>query len=247
MGLTEAHRLIQAKMQRIREYYEKYGLWKLVLYLFSRIGIIIKREYIFFEINLQDIIPYKKNNSNFDLDFVWVKKKDFEHFNFPSEDGWLTKNQALRRLTERNCILLALTNGNKIVCYQWSEFTLANFPRLGLLMSIPDNVVYSLAMYTVPEFRGKGLASKLKLLQLQFLKKKGYQRVFNAIASNNIVSQIVAKKYGFKEYQTVIYRRILFLKYYCTKDYGSNKRKRFLYIKGIDQKLWKHFSKIRDN
>lgn len=247
MGFSAAHRLIQAKMQRVREYYEKNGLWKLVFYLFSRIGIIIKREYIFFENNLQDIIPYKKNNSNFDLDFVWVKKKDFEHFDFPSEDGWITKNRAFRRLTERNCILLALTNGNKIVCYIWCELTMAHIPILGLLVSIPDKTAYSLAMYTASEFRGKGLASKLKLLQLQFLKKHGYSRVFLVITPNNLASQKVNKKFGFKEYQTVIYRRILFLKYYCVKDYDTNKRKRFLYIKGIDLKLWKHFSKIRDN
>jgi len=83
MGLTVAHRLIQVKIQRARKYYKKFGLWRLVLLLFSRIGIIIKREYIFSEINLQDIIPYRKNNSDFDLDFVLVKKKDFKNF-FPA-------------------------------------------------------------------------------------------------------------------------------------------------------------------
>jgi ribosomal protein S18 acetylase RimI-like enzyme len=234
-------------MHKIRENYEKYGLRILVFYLFSRIGIIIKREYIFFEIKLQDIIPYKKNNSNFDLDFFWVKKKDFEYFKFPIEDGPLTKNEALRRLTETNYILLALANGNKIVCYVWCNLTMAHITILDLLVSIPDKTAYAKDMYTAPEFRGKGLASTLKLLQLQFLKKQGYQREFFVIRSNNIASQKVVKKSGYKEYQTVIYRKILFLKYYCVRDYDTNKRKRFWYIKGIDQKLWKHFSKIIDN
>jgi RimJ/RimL family protein N-acetyltransferase len=102
-------------------------------------------------------------------------------------------------------------------------------------------------LYTTPEFRGKGLASIIKLLQLQFLKEQGYQRVFNTIRSNNIASLKVDKKVGTKKYQTVIYRKIFFLKYYCVRDYDTNKRKRFWYIKGMDQKLWKHFSKIRDN
>jgi len=248
MGLSAVHRLIQVKIQRIREYYKKYGIWKLVLYLFSRIGIIPKREYIFFEIKLQDIIPYKKNNSNFGLDFVWVKKKDFAHLNFPNEGGPLTKNEAFRRLTETNYILLALTSGNKIVCYIWCKLTtMAHIAILGLLVSIPDKTAYAKDMYTAPEFRGKGLASKLKLLQLQFLKNKGYQIVFNVIRSNNMASQKVVKKLGYIAYQTAIYRRIFFLKYYCVRDYDSNQRKRFWYIKGIDQKLWKHFSKIRYN
>jgi RimJ/RimL family protein N-acetyltransferase len=114
-------------------------------------------------------------------------------------------------------------------------------------VSIPDKVAYSLGMYTVPGFREKGLASKLRLRQLQFLKRHGYQRVFLAITPNNLASQKVSRKCGFKEYQTVIYRRILFLKYYCVKDYNTNKMKRFWYIQGIDQKLWKTFSKIGDN
>ena len=126
MGLSAAHRMIQVKIQSIREYYKKYGIWKLVLYLFSRIGIIPKREYIFFEIKLQDIIPDKKNNSNFGLDFVWVKKKNFAHFDFPSDNGWITKNEALRRLSGTNCIFLALTKGNRIVCYISIEFNKRN-------------------------------------------------------------------------------------------------------------------------
>jgi ribosomal protein S18 acetylase RimI-like enzyme len=242
MGLSAVHSSIRYKIQKIREYYKEYGLWKLVHYLFSRIGIIIKREYHFVELKLSDIIPYKINNSNFNLEFVCVKKKDFEHFDFPSVDGRLTKNEALRRLTETNCILLALTNGNKIVCYIWYELTMAHIPFLGLSVSIPDKTAYTLAMYTVPEFRGKGLASKLKLLQLQFLKQHGYKRVFAVIRSNNIASLKVVKKYGYKTYQIVIYRKILFLKYYCVRDYDSNKRTRFWYIKGEDHKLWKHFS-----
>ena len=170
MGLTVAHRLIQVKIQKARKYYKKFGLWRLVLLLFSRIGIIIKREYIFSEINLQDFNLHGKNNSILDLDFVCINKNNFEHFNFPSEEGWLTKDEALRRLTERNNIPFALTKGNKIVSYIWSELTMAHIPFLGLLVSIPDKTVYSLGMYTVPEFRRKGLASKIKLLQLQFLK-----------------------------------------------------------------------------
>jgi len=99
-----------------------------------------------------------------------------------------------------------LTKGNKIVCYVWCELTLAHIPFLGLLVSIPDKTVYSLGMYTVPEFRRKGLASKIKLLQLQFLKKHGCQREFFVISINNIASQKVVNKLGYKEYQTVIYR-----------------------------------------
>ena len=247
MGLTAPHRMIQVKIQSIREYYKKYGIWKLVLYLFSRIGIIPKREYNFFEVKLQDTIPYKKNNSNFDLDFVWVKKKNFAHFDFPSDNGWITKNEALRRLSGTNCIFLALTKGNRIVCYISIEFNKAHITFFDLLVYIPDKTAYSFALYTVPEFRGKELASKIKLLQLQFLKEQGYQREFSVIRPNNIASQKVHKKLGYKEYQSVIYRKILFLKYYCVKDFDTNNRKRFWYIKGIDQKLWKHFSKIRDN
>lgn len=234
-------------MQKIRYYFKKYRIIKALFHFLSHIGTIYKREYLFFEIKLQGIIPNNKDKSDLDFDFIWVKKNDFDHYDFPDEQGWITRDEALRRLKQRNCILLALTKGNKIICYQWSDFDRAHIPRLGLLVYIPAKVAYPLAMYTRPEFRGKGLATKLKLLQLHFLKEQGYQRVFLVIRTDNLASQIVNKKCGYKAYQTVTYRKISFLKYYCVKDYATNKRKNFLYIKERDQKLWNFFSKIKDN
>lgn len=230
-------------MQRIGEYYKKYGLWKLILKLISLIGIIIKREYIYFEIKLQDTIPDKKNSIVSELDFVQVKKKDFENFDFPSDDKFLTKNQAFERLIGGNYILSALTNGSKIVGYVFTEFNTAHIPG-GLIVHTPDNVAYSSAMYTAPEFRGKGLASTIKLLQLHFLQEQGFHKEFFAIKPHRKASLKVVKKCGYKEYQTVFYSKIFFLKYYCVKDYDTKKRKRFWYVKGIDHKLWQHFSKI---
>jgi len=230
-------------MQRIREYYKNYGLWKLIVKLISLIGIIIKREYIYFEIKLQDTTPYKISPRVLELDFVQVKKNDFEQYDFPNDEKFMTKNQAFRRLTGGNHILLALTNGSKIVGYVFAELNTAHIPG-GLLVQTPDNVVYSSAMYTVPEFRGKGLALKIKLLQFHFLQEQGYHKEFFAIKPHRKASLKVVKKCGYKEYQTVFYSKIFFLKYYCVKDYDTKKRKRFLYIKGIDQKLWDLFSKI---
>jgi len=233
-------------MKKIREYFKKYGLMKSFLHFLKRIGAIYKREYIFFETKLQAEIPLIKNRNDIDLDFISVRKKNFENFRFPNDDKWITKTNALRRLTERNCTLLALIRGNEILCYDWFEAKRAHLSDLDLIVSIPDDVVYNLGLYTIPDIRGKGLASDIKLSLLHFLKEQGYQKVFLIVRSNNLASQKVSEKCGFRAYQTVTYRRISVLKYYCVNEFGTNKIKRFLYIKGSDQQLWKAFSKIKD-
>ena len=80
----------------------------------------------------------------------------------------------------------------------------------------------------------------------QYLKNKGYQSIFSLIDPDNIASQNVFIKNGYKKYQTIVYRRLLFLRYYLLKDCDTKQKKFFWHVKGIDHKLWNTFSKIQD-
>lgn len=245
--LTRIHQLIQVKIQKTREYYKTYGLWQYILLFFERRGVIFKRVSIFFEINLENFPPYNANINTVSLDFVQVNKKDFETLEFPDDSKWITKNIALRWLNERNCAFFALKDKNKIICYQLIEFKKANISLFELSETIPDKTVYSFALYTVPEYRGRGVALQLKLFVLQYLKEHGYQRAFLVIAPDNAASQTVNKKVGCKEYQIVIYRRLLFLKYYCVKDHDTLRKKRIWCFEKTELGLWNTFSKIEND
>jgi RimJ/RimL family protein N-acetyltransferase len=232
---------IRVKLQNTREYYEKYGLWKSILHFFERIGLgYIKRSLIFFELNMEDWRPYQEKDPV--TDFVKVEKEDLaavdEYF-----DGWFDKEHAIRRL-EAGHVLFAIKHKGRMIFFQWLEFQKVEIPFLELSFCIPDKTACMAYIYTVPEFRGKGVASKAKPLVLDYLRQCGYQRVFLEISPKNPISQRVNKKFGFKEYQTVIFRKFSFLRYYSVKDYYTSQRRIFWHVRTAQQRLWNTFSKI---
>ncbi len=141
-------------------------------------------------------------------------------------------------------MFLALKNKKKIVCYQWLQLKQIYSMILALTLSIPNTTAYLSALYTVPEYRGKGLASSLIALILKYLQEHRYQKAFVLIEPDNTASKRAYKKFGFKEYQTILHRRFLFLKYYGVKEYDTNRKKVFWHITKTDQELWKTFSAL---
>lgn len=203
-------------------------------------GVFKKRDLIFFELALEDLIPDQKPDIGMSL--VRVTKEDIEttdnYF-----DGWFKKGEALKRL-QQGCVLFAVKDKEKRIFYQWLEFQTVDIPFLDLSFSLPDDTACMAYIYTVPEYRGKGFASKAKPLILHYLRKWGYRKIVLTIEPYNTASQRVNKKAGFKAYQTVSYVRLFFLKYYCVKDYETGRKKAFWHIRGAHQELWKTFSKL---
>jgi len=240
LKLPEVHRLIQTKIHKTLNYYREFGLWKTILRFFESSGVFKKRVFIFLELELKDSISAQEQNHRVDL--IRVGKEDLEKVD-KYLYAWFEKEEALKRLEAGN-VLLVVKDEEKMVFYQWVEFAKIDFPYLDLSFFIPDGTVHMAYTYTEPEYRGKGVASKAKPLVLKYLQENGFQRLFTIIEPKNAVSQRVNKKIGFKEYQTVIYWRLLFLKYYCVKDYQTGSQKVFWGSGGTTQELWKIFSKI---
>lgn len=157
--------------------------------------------------------------------------------------GWFPKSRALRYLDEGH-ILLVLKDKGKVIFYQLLELNKVNIKVLEISAFIPADTAYTSYLYTLPEHRGKGVASKIKPFILKYLYDHGYRKVFNAIAPDNIPSQRVNEKAGLNPYQTVVYRRFLFLKLYRVKDFDTNKKRLFLRLGRTDKQMWKTFSKI---
>ncbi len=240
MKLTEVYQLIQRKMYNTHKYYDKHGLWKTILAIFEHTGVFKYRVLIFFELKVEDPISGQKAGKSIEL--VRLAKDDIEQIDEYC-DGWFKKDEALRRL-EQGRVLFVVKEDEKMAFYQWLEFTKVDIPYIDLSFSIPDDTAYMAYIYTVPDYRGKGIASNAKPLVLNYLREQGYRRILLVITPENAASQRVNKKAGFKEYQTIFYLKLLFLKYYRVKDYGTNRKKRFWHITGTDQELWKTFSKL---
>jgi len=235
----------KSRFHRIVKYYREHGIYGSILHSFVRIGEFSKKiaynktGVIFFELNMDDLAFNTKIDMTSDLSRA--EKEDIECAEYLG--GWFPKDKALRCLDEGR-FLLVLKDKGKVIFYQLLEFNKAEIKVLEISSFIPAGTAYTSYLYTLPEYRGRGVASKAKPLVLKYLYDHGYRRVFNVIASNNIASQRVNKKAGLNPYQTVLYRRFLFLRYYRVKDYETNRKKLFLRLRRTDNKLWKAFSKI---
>ncbi len=240
MRFAEVYQLIQRKIHNTWEYYSKHGCRKTIRAIFEHTGVFKNRALIFFELELEDSISGQKFDNSIEL--VRLTKEDIEHTG-EYVDGWFKKDEALRRL-EQGRVLFVVKKDEKMVFYQWLEFTKVDIPYIDLSFSISDDTVCMAYIYTVPDYRGKGIASNAKPFVLDYLRTQGYQKILLMITPENTASQRVNKKVGFKAYQTVLYIKILGLKYYCVKEYETRQRKVFWAMKNSPQELWRTFSKI---
>jgi ribosomal protein S18 acetylase RimI-like enzyme len=200
-----------------------------------------KRELTFFEIRMGDQLPFEENEETMNL--IRVEKEEIENAEYLNCWGeWFSKTKALEYLDKGN-ILLVLKNEGRVIFYQALEFNKVDISAIDLLSYIPEDIAYMSHMYTIPEYRGRGVASNGKRLILKYLHELGYRRVLLYIDAHNLPSQRVSIKAGLNEYQTVFYVRFLFIKYYCVKDIDSNRKKVFWRIGKTDRELLKLFSK----
>ena len=240
MKYSEVHRWIQTKIQKTRNYYKEFGFWKTILRFLENIGVFKRRVFTFLEMELKDSISAQGQNHGVNL--VRLGKEDLEKVGKYLYE-WYEKEEALKCLEAGN-VLFTVKDGHKMIYYEWTEFKKIDLPYLDLSFFIPDGTAHNGYNYTEPEYRRKGIASKAKLLTLKYQQENGIQRAFCIIAPYNVESLKFNKKFGFKEYQIVLYWRLLFIKYYCVKDYHTGSQKVFWGSGRATQELWKTFSKI---
>jgi ribosomal protein S18 acetylase RimI-like enzyme len=241
LKLADIYRWIQTKIHKTQDYYRKFGLWKTILNFLDRRGIFKRKVFIFLERELKDSISGQEAKNSGDL--VRVEKEDLKNNIDKYLYEWFEKDKALKRLEAGN-VLLVVKDGEKMIYYEWLEFAKVDIPYLDLSFLIPDGIAYVASMYTEPEYRRRGIASKAKPLVYKYLRERGCRRTFCIITPDNEVAQRINKKVGYKEYQTVIYWRLLFLKYYCVKGYHTGSQKVYWGSGRATQELWRTFSKI---
>jgi RimJ/RimL family protein N-acetyltransferase len=199
-----------------------------------------KRVFIFFELELKNYISVPEYNHHIDL--IRVRKEDLEKVGDYLYE-WYEIEKALKHLKVGN-VLFTVKDGDRMIYYEWTEFKKVDLPYLDLSFFIPDDTAHNGYNYTEPEYRRKGIASRAKLQTLKYQQENGIQKAFCIIPPDNGESLKFNKKFGFKEYQIVSYWKLLFLKYYCVKDYHTSSQKVFWGSGRTTQELWKTFSKI---
>ncbi len=242
MFLSEIREIFISKWKNTIEYYQKNGFAKSLSYSLHHLGI-FKKELIFFEMNIPDRTPCL--DSDYSLELVRLGVREVQEMPVYN-DGWFSREQALQRLADGH-MLLSIKKDSKLIFFQWIEPEKGRILFFDIPFVLPDNLsVYKAFIYTPPEFRRQGVASRAKRLILKFLEDNGYRKAFLVIEPHNMPSIRANKKVGFREYQKVTYRKMIFFNYYFIRDFSTDRHKRVWTVAntGKEQRIWKTYSKI---
>lgn len=106
--------------------------------------------------------------------------------------------EAEERLEAGHLCFVAEKNGN-IVFYLWVCFNNLYLNELEMEMRIEPDSAHFYSNYTIPEYRGMGIATIAMARALDYLFQNGVKKIYGLIYSDNIPSQRVVKKTGFRK------------------------------------------------
>jgi len=104
-----------------------------------------------------------------------------------------------------------------IVHLKWIAFNEAYAGELERKLRIDPDSAYIYDTYTVPEYRGLGIAPKVMEKAFSYLYERGIRKVYVCIRHNNFPSLRAAQKEGFRKIGSITYTRIFMLRLYRCK------------------------------
>ena len=177
----------------------------------------IKKPYSFYEVAVADV-------------------QQAEHYN----DGWFSKKESISRLQDGHR-LFVLKNNEKMIYCLWGQIKKITINWLDINLNIPESMICITGGYTLPEYRGKGIASKLKKEIFHKFKKEGYHHILGFVDPSNFTALKIDKKLCFKEYQTITYKRYGYFRKYIVQKFNSDERKTFITLFKAPKDIWKTF------
>jgi ribosomal protein S18 acetylase RimI-like enzyme len=162
-------------------------------------------EYLIYAYSLQDPLPTFE--ARLPVTFRVAGPEDLPYLQnivSPSEFAHFGK-----RLAHGRICTLALYRG-KITAYVWlTDKVKYEIDNLELRLESGD--AYIDDAYTLPAYRRQGIQTAMVLQQLRYLQEHGFKRAVAIVAVDNIPSQQVCERLGFKRAGQLSFRRI-FLK-----------------------------------
>ena len=154
--------------------------------------------------------------------------------------GWFYREKIISRINKGDR-LFVLKENEKMVSFIWVEMKSVHLERYDLYFNIPKDMAYLSGVYTLPEYRNRGFAYKLKKGLMQYLKKEGFNHLLETVVPSNTTALNIDKKLGFKEYQRFHYKRYWFWKQYIVNKYDPYQQKKFVTVLKSPDIIWKAF------
>ncbi len=126
-----------------------------------------------------------------------------------------------------------------MVHYQWVETKKAYIFKLPI--TLPEDMCYMTGVFTIPQHRNKGIASKIKLQVCNYLKEKGFNQITEIVNASNSTALKIDKRLGFREYQIVHYKRRWHFRYFVVYDISGKRRKTYITIFKFPKHIWKTY------
>jgi len=233
-------RKIDLLMDKTIAYYKHYGVLQLLKRFFGLLGLVpFSRTLIFIILDLTDFTDDVKKPYSFQLATTEDMQNEQDYQDYAKYYG-LTKKEIIYRL-QRGLRLFILKENSKMVYFLWMEQKNATIKGFSMPLQLPQDIVYNSGAYTLPDYRGKGIASKVKKEVFHSLKKEGVTKLLAVVMPENTRALRIDKKMGYKEYQTVTYKRYWYIRHYNVQKYNSRECKTFITLFKAPKDLWKTF------
>ncbi|MCK4351982.1 GNAT family N-acetyltransferase [candidate division WOR-3 bacterium] len=118
-----------------------------------------------------------------------------------------------RRLLDKKRCFMA-QSGNEIIHYFWVTSGNEYIREINTEINIEDKEIYIFNVVTLPRYRGKRIYPFMLNYICNYFSKQGYKIAKTAVAANNIPSIKAAEKTGFRRFEEIQYRKLLWIKRY---------------------------------
>jgi RimJ/RimL family protein N-acetyltransferase len=107
--------------------------------------------------------------------------------------GWKASlAAALKVLSGKRIAYFSVAEGSKVVQSGWANIGFCRF------YPVEKNAVVFGTLYTVPEYRNKGLSTRAKSHMIAYLYTRGYRRFYADTTPANVPAQKTSEKLGFQ-------------------------------------------------
>jgi ribosomal protein S18 acetylase RimI-like enzyme len=105
----------------------------------------------------------------------------------------------------------------EILHYKWVAFDEAYVSELKRKIHFDSNSAYIYSSFTVPDYRGFGLDSKVTTKVFDYLNEQGIEKVYILVRHNNFPSQRVIQKVGYRKMGEIRFIQVLSSRKYTCK------------------------------
>lgn len=230
---------ISIKIHRAKLYYKNRGMVQFIVEIFRQLGFeLFNYRIIFAILDLNDLPDQgdKENSCTFHTATIDELRNEENYLNerYPLKE-------TIYRIKQGHLLFVQLVDG-RMVNFLWVVRKNACLDWFCMPLNVPPNMVYEYGGYTIPEFRGRGFASRNKKSAFHHLKREGVRYVLAALVPNNLVARHIHKKMGFVEYETVHYRRFWHIRYYTVEKTDATDRKSYISLFKTPKNLWSTFA-----